>query len=64
MLVEAACFSTVDTDGIKHFDSVNCANAFRMDGRNSSAIKSFACTCVAFLAGIISLSVDSTMGYI
>jgi hypothetical protein len=41
-------------------ERVRCANAFRMGSSNSSfTTKSYACTSVAFLEGIISWSVGS-----
>jgi hypothetical protein len=43
-------------------DRVHCANAFRMGSNNSSlTTRSYACASIAFLAGIMSWSVDSIL---
>ena len=43
-------------------DRLHCADAFRLDGRNSSfTTKICAYTSIAFLVGVISYSVDSTL---
>jgi hypothetical protein len=53
--------ATMHTENIKHSKyhevrGVHCLNAFRMGSSNSSsATKSYICTSVAFIAGIISL---------
>ena len=43
-------------------DRVYCTDAFRLDSRNSSCTTKYCtCTSIAFLVGVISCSVDSTL---